>query len=459
MLLDFSFSNFRSFRDAQSFSMMPSKKGSSPSTVTAIYGANASGKSNFLSAFAQMVTCVLQSYKQGISYKGGAKNAFALAADGGHGADEPTRFYIRFRACDGMEYEYRFSYQGSSVVDESLYVYRRIGERLSSRPSKLYSRDANGVEFGASFGAGGLLESTVSQRPDALVLSAAAAAGLEVTKPAFDFFRRISYCKASAFKVEQMRIVDQLSKHTEFGKNLSKLISYADFGIDGLSAQKETIDPILLSQIKGQLRKDLGVDESKFDQIFTDPAEVRLMFSHTKVGGKEVRFPAEQESDGTLGALSFFSLALSSLSEQSVVLVDEIDTSLHPSLVKEFVELFTDKETNPHNSQLIFTAHDVSLIMVYGSASRLLDPDQLWFVEKGMDGASEIFPASDLGVRKTENMGRNYLNGVYGAVPRPEFHELFAQILNEHETGADADTAYSDDGGDALVGMGIGGAL
>lgn len=117
-----------------------------------------------------------------------------------------------------------------------------------------------------------------------------------------------------------------------------------------------------------------------------------------------------------------------------MTLIDEIDTSLHPALVKELVALYADPETNPHGSQLIFTTHDMSLINQSGSANRLLDPDQIWLVEKNKDGASELFPVTDLSIRKGENIGKNYLNGVYGAMPRPDFHTVFSQIMN----GADA---------------------
>lgn len=73
----------------------------------------------------------------------------------------------------------------------------------------------------------------------------------------------------------------------------------------------------------------------------------------------------------------------------------------------------------------------MSLINQSGSANRLLDPDQIWLVEKNKDGASELFPVTDLSIRKGENIGKNYLNGVYGAMPRPDFHTMFAQIMTD----------------------------
>ena len=88
--------------------------------------------------------------------------------------------------------------------------------------------------------------------------------------------------------------------------------------------------------------------------------------------------------------------------------------------------LYADAETNPHGSQLIFTTHDVSLINQSGLAKRLLAPDQIWLVEKNKEGVSELFPVT---IWNMENV-KNYLNGVYGAIPRPDFHTAFAQIVN-----------------------------
>ena len=139
--------------------------------------------------------------------------------------------------------------------------------------------------------------------------------------------------------------------------------------------------------------------------------------------------PIDEESLGTRAALAFFSLALENLSAPTVAIIDEVDTSLHPTFVKEIVGLYTDPATNPHHAQLIFTTHDVALINTAPSEERTIQPDQIWFVEKSKQGASEIYPATDLGLRKEENIGKNYLNGVYGAVPKPTFHEAFARIM------------------------------
>ena len=178
-----------------------------------------------------------------------------------------------------------------------------------------------------------------------------------------------------------------------------------------------------------------------------DP-RLELSFTHRAAGDIDESFAEDEESRGTLAALAFFSLALRLLATRSVGFVDEIDSSLHPTFVQVLVALFRDPRCNPHQSQLIFTTHDVSLITRTGADQRVLDQDQIWLTEKSADGSSTIFPVTSVQSRWDENFGRNYLHGVYGALPHPRFHESFvraAQGLRDAGMRLDATSA----GGDA----------
>ena len=121
-------------------------------------------------------------------------------------------------------------------------------------------------------------------------------------------------------------------------------------------------------------------------------------------------------------------------------MVDEIDTSLHLSYVEQLIGLFSNPRTNPHQSQLIFTTHDISLITRSGADDRPLTRDQILIANKQSDGASTLYPITSIkGVRKDENFGRNYLNGVYGGLPNPLLAESFTMALefvSQFETGA-----------------------
>lgn len=438
MLIDFSFSNFRSFRDEQSFSMDRDERFMEPgdshhSPITAIYGANASGKSNFLKALRAMSSMVSNSYSQGDANSAIPRSPFLLRKDP---LSQPSSFFLEFIATDGLKYQYWFRYDNRRIIEENLIFFKNLEGRFSTHSSLLFSRfSTNEVKFGPSFkGSRAQVRKTIQLRPNSLLLSAAAAAGIASIQPVFSFFQNgIAYYEASAFEQEQPMLLEEFKKETPLSKHLAALIKYADFGISDVKSVPVDVPPELWAQFKEEMHKQLGIDEGKVDETFNVKNASQLMFTHTGESSS-VGFDLDDESRGTVAALSFFSLALRQLSKQSVTLIDEIDTSLHPALVKELVALYADPETNPHGSQLIFTTHDVSLINQSGSANRLLDPDQIWLVEKNKDGTSELFPVTDLSIRKGENIGKNYLNGVYGAMPRPDFHTVFSQIMN----GADA---------------------
>ncbi|MBT1169965.1 ATP-binding protein [Bifidobacterium sp. SO4] len=433
MLIDFSFSNYRSFHEEQSFSMTREKRFSNgpfknQSTITAVYGANASGKSNFLKALWSMANMVRSSYAQGDAKTSIPRDPFRLSP---LGQSEKSMFFTEFTANDGQKYRYWFEFNDDIILYEELSVFRRLENRLSTHPTKLFSRDKSGISFGASFrGPRAQIRKTIELRPNALVLSAAAAAGIACTQAAFDFFMSgISYCDAQEYRVEESRILNEFNRKTMFAKDLSLLIRYADFGINSVRSAPVAIDTETLEAWKVQMQNQLGADPNKVEQMLSAGQSSELRFEHA--GDISATFTEDNESQGTIAALSFFSLALRQLMTPTVTLIDEIDTSLHPTLVREFIGLFTDPETNPHGSQLIFTTHDTSLINVSGETNRLIDPDQVWLVEKNLEGASEIYPVTDLNVRKEENIGKNYLNGVYGAIPKPSFHDAFAEIVRE----------------------------
>lgn len=437
MLIDFSFSNYRSFKDEQSFSMKRDSRfdnGSFPgiSTIAAIYGANASGKSNFLRAFSDMCHMVRGSYSQGNADTGVSRTPFALCAGAGR---SDSMFFSEFLAEDRQRYQYWFRFNDREILEEHLTFYRWMGDRLSTHATLLFAREATDIDFGTAFkGPRAQVRKTIELRPNALALSAAAAAGIASIQSAYSFFAsNVVFCDALSFESEQSFILSQFSQETTFAKHLTKLIRYADFGIDNVVSAPADIPESLLESIKNQMREQFGADDDKVEQIFGSGHQMQLRFEHVGDNRKAL-LSIGDESRGTLAALSFFSLVLRQLTRASVTLVDEIDTSLHPTLVQELVALFTDPETNPHGAQLIFTTHDASLIIASGSEERLICPDQMWLVEKTAVGASELYPVTDLKVRREENLGRNYLNGVYGAIPKPSFHAMFAQIVNEEDT-------------------------
>jgi AAA15 family ATPase/GTPase len=114
--------------------------------------------------------------------------------------------------------------------------------------------------------------------------------------------------------------------------------------------------------------------------------------------------------------LEYAAPVLNTLERGGLLVVDEVDSSLHPLLTAHLIKMFQEPSTNPHGAQLLLTTHDASLLGRRGGED-ILKRDQVWFVEKNEYGESALFPLSDFKPRQEENRERRYLGGSYGAVP------------------------------------------
>lgn len=471
MLIDFSFSNFKSYRDGQQFSMRrltnaqkhdsASWPDSSISTVAGIYGGNASGKSAFMEAFRFVADFIRQGFDPNYDVNAHLKT-FALDSVS---RNEPSGFLVEFVGTDDRRYTYEFSLLDGRVDFETLRVYE------ANRSSRIFEREYLG-ELGYSYKYGRAFSGTKRTfeqmtREDRLYLSALYAANIGIVKPACDLFRqRLGFYEADLFGCELNNLVGELKNGTPTASALTALMSRADLGISVVQTKDLLAELQASSQRPGDPREGGYADLASGMLALSQPQLSReerrqraqslakkplgplyeFTFTHKGADGFEASFSQDEESRGTLAVLAFFSLALRLLSKRSVGFIDEIDSSLHPSYVEELVALFKDPRTNPHQSQLVFTTHDVSLITRTGADRRVLDQDQIWLVEKGGDGASSIYPVTALQTRWDENFGRNYLHGVYGASPRPGFHEAFADAVEELE-GSSAEFTASEFGG------------
>lgn len=432
MLINFSFSNFKSFRDPQQFSMERDAPGAGGkaeiSRVAAVYGANASGKSNFFEAIRSLTNMILKSFRDGSGDFSLDVSPFLL---NGEHADEPTDFLMEAKCYDGLKYRYYVSVTASEVLEERLQVYK------SRRPALVFERRAGEdgtpvVKVGSTYPSS-MARLTDLTRPNCLFLSVALAAGTEATKPFLSFVQDIGWFDASFYGAEIISIKDVERNDPKLIDALNALVPFADFGIDGMEVV--TLDDSANTTDVPDEDKELR----EFLRTFDIDRRRRLMFHHAGTSGGAL-LSEKSESTGTLGAVAFFSVALQAILGGRTMVVDEIENGLHPILVRELVSLFADPTTNPSHAQLIFTSHDASLITAPAGADRILDRDQIWFVSKDGSGASDLVPATSYGVKKDENIGRNYLNGVYGAVPRPQLHEAFGRALAvlSDEAGDDA---------------------
>jgi AAA15 family ATPase/GTPase len=412
MLVEFRVSNFRSLRDEQILSLVASKDKSLANTHTiatglsavpsllrsaAIYGANASGKSNVIRAMQYMRGVVLESaslIQPGQTY---AVQPFKLNPAS---ANEPTAFEITF-LLDGVRYQYGFSMTAERIVGEHLLVYKAF------KPQRWFERrfDAEAGKDIYEFGAGLKGPKNVwenATRSNSLFLSMAVQLNSDALRPIFEWFAQ----QLVIFN-EQAPLNPQVSlqrlKDDERRGQICDFLTSADISIADIK--------VVTNKVPGQsIHVDFvaGKTEMRSEEI----EENKFQFHHVTARGGAV-FDLMDESSGTRNLLFLSGPVLDVLASGQVLVIDELDTSLHTLLVRELVRLFHSPKTNPNGAQLIFTTHDTSLL----DAHELFRRDQVWLVEKDIDQASALVALAEFSPRKGEALERGYLIGRYGGIP------------------------------------------
>lgn len=418
MLLRFRAANVYSFRDEFELDLRPRKRaesGSEPTRVAAIYGANASGKSNVLKAIAWMQEAVTNSGASWAPNGGVPRPLFKLdpAARG-----DASLFEVEF-LLDGIRCVYGFEVSDERVETEWLYEY------ATARRRTLFVRDADlddEYDFKGRQLRGELDQMTRLTRPNALFVSM----GAQLNNP--QLARIFEWFTSGLMDADPERLGGRIwalptSQPADWFAEVEPLLAMADLGIMGGGFVESNVLDLSLVERQGHKLKVLRLQ-------------------HRSPAGPVALAPRE-ESDGTLAWVSTARSVLAALRTGSVVLHDELDASLHPTLVAEVLRLFRDPKANPHGAQLICTLHDVSLL---GSAhaDAPLDRREVWITEKSPMGQSELYPLTDAHPATQENLERGYLRGRYGGVPRIGAGWLamdVAKIMDESDAPADVEGA------------------
>lgn len=421
MLIQYEVENYRSIRDRQILSLvssnyyqeqseslispgLPGLSGVDLLPIEVIMGANASGKSALIRSLFVLRGMVLDSFVRpaghGLEY-----DPFLLSDET---ASSPTSFGLVF-ASAGVRYEYDLSYVATHVVRESLSAYPKGREQKWFVRS--WNEEKGEVEFELLNTSYVKLPKKLSNmlRDDALFLSFASRLNIESLKPVVDWFDSGHLVAANRsvdapiFAPERAFSLLEEPSSIQEKQRFIELLKDADFGIQGVRViatdgplpdeLKNMLNPSLLEQINGATQKT-------------------ALVTHSSDGSKGIELDIDDESTGTK---QFFELApslLAALSNSGLVFIDELDASLHPVLLKELVSLFRDKRSNPHGAQLVFTAHDVTLL-----DEGYLRRDEIWLTEKGEDGGTSLYPLSACSPRNDESLMGGYLVGRYGGVP------------------------------------------
>lgn len=431
MLLRFTVANHRSIRDEQELSLVAvarrgERRGATPLVpravaVAGIYGANASGKSNVLDALQWMRWAIGASQASWRPDGGVPRHPFTFDEES---AERPSSFELDF-VHDDIRHTYGFEVDSRAVLAEWLYYYPR-GRRV-----RLYERTApRDYQFGRAL-TGEREQIKNLTRSNALYLSSAAANDHPLLVSIYGRLTRdIAFAhQDEAEERTRLRYTIGMIADREQEAEVNRLLRFADLGISRVEVAKNDLNPRGWDLLK-KLAEAFG-DSGPGEDALREAMEWGLDFEH---GGPERRLSLRDESAGTRTWLALIGPLVTALSQGSVLVVDELDTSLHPMLSSMLIRMFKDRQINRGGAQLVFASHDTTLL---GSLldDELLARDEVWFTAKDTDGATELFSLSEFHPRRDENVERGYLQGRYGAVPYLDLAGLRA--VPGHDDGAD----------------------
>ena len=427
MLIRFQAENYRSLSAPVELSMVAVDRdrpeardqdplGESLVPVAAIYGPNATGKSNVVAALAWLRAAVawsLRSWDDGIPI-----DPFAFA----NGPREPVKFELELTV-KGVRFEYLLELDQDKVLYEALFHYPLRYRR------RVFEREAQQLRFGQGVtNQAGIRELLT---PRVLVLSVA---------------RRFQVAELSRFvaQVLEMQVVGQLPPRTmgrlyrpiqmgRLGDQSATLRLFEtdvqeplfgqapDEGAWGSGARDRALAMLRLA--------DLGIDDVLIDYEEIGqtgnprPVRRRVHLLHGVAGAQEP-LDLDQESAGTIAWFGLIGPSLQALHRGAVLIVDEIDASLHPRLSAELIRIFHSPDLNSQGAQLVFTAHDTSLMSA-------LNRDEIWLTDKRDDGSTVLGSLAEFAgerVRKSINFQAGYLSGRFGAVPQLDRADLLRAL-------------------------------
>ncbi len=415
MLIEFSLANSRSFAAEQTLSLSASKlkdervgrvlRTDAPHTLdilnsAIILGKNGSGKSTFVDAMAFVRRFVRTSSS---ASQEGEEIAFRPNLLDTDMRDKDTEIRVLFSVRDRV-YQFQFSFNNKRVTKEALSIADR-----TVRFRKIYERAFNedgGKEI-YSFSDDLKGEKSVwrtSTRQNALFLSTAVQLNAESLKEPFEwltkYFRAIDATSGSYANYTASQCLNN-----EHKTRILQFLQRLDIDVDDIVIEDDDFDEEVL---KTTFTSEFI--EKAIKKVRTKSRKVK--FVHKDSDGSSVGFELSDESSGTRALFSLAGPIFDTLANGYCLVIDEINTNLHPLILHTLVDAFSDPNLNTRRAQLIFTSHDTSLLR-----DGYFRRDQVWFVQNDRLNRSELIPLSDYSPRKGEALEKGYLTGRYGGVP------------------------------------------
>lgn len=421
MLVEFSVSNYRSIGDKQTLSLTPAPKQKEyPNNVIvegpfaalnaiAIYGSNASGKSNLLRCISMMDEIVHISSRTSSTTKL-PFDPFALKE--GY-VDKPTEFEIVF-VKDEKRYRYGFSYTQPSIMREWLYR-KNVGREVL-----LFLREGDVIDVRSGFqGSKKLIDTAVeATRDNALFLSQCDSLNVEEAVSIMAWFDTLHIINGLYTEKHEVSTVE-LWQQMPYREKINQYMSTIAMDIQGIDISIKKVDESdLPSGIPAQLRDKISkYNVQSFHHTYSkdnNPKREFLSWDFYK-----------HESEGSQKALQLSGPVLKALMNGEILVIDEMEAKLHPIITLNIIDMFLDPNCNPKHAQLIFATHDTNLLG-YSKLRR----DQIYFTEKNKWESTELFSLSDFVYfnekngeiieekeRKDTDKEKRYLEGRYGAIP------------------------------------------
>lgn len=470
MLLDFTVQNFKSFRDEEEFSMIPSsdkthldhiignKKSGVPKAlrIAGLYGANGHGKTKFVEA----LRCLRRMLVRGMDVNDNIPVMPFLLDE--KSLLEPTKFSIRFRN-NNVNYEYGVVANKSYIFEEWLFAKEKTkevmvftrkmvgpeyNEALDLKKSTLCvpmeSSDPNLKGYVTYYDFGGTLKKSLpkiaSASSEAFLFFVAQGTRANqtffreaidrnvsyLTNP-FDWFRKKLTIITADAKYKSLH--GRAHKDPDFIEFISQFMASSGVGVDQVKLEDLAFDPEgAREQLSDEERKILAeaCSEGKVLSINNDDGPsfglyqdkdgnmrfLKLKTVHFTRNNNPIYFDLENESSGTRRILHLLPLLIDGAQEERVFVVDELDRKLHPIMSYEFIKSFLKGTPENSESQLIFTTHNTHLLDL-----ELLRRDEVWFSEKDKYGGAHLYSLVNLKVRTDVDIERGYLQGRFGAIP------------------------------------------
>ena len=406
MLIRFSFKNFKSFKNENCLDMEATSlkeheynvakiDNGEYLKVSAIYGANASGKTNVLQAFDYMKKRILVSDDSKKNSPIDEENVYSFMIN-----NDPIALEVEILAKNNKIYKYGFEVLKDTIISEWLFekrvnkfysIFERENNNVSMKPNKI-SDLVN-----------------IDERTLFLNIYSKIDRNNEDFSNVYDWFVNSTYLDLGNPNFERFinnRVSLKILSDENYKKELLKFIKTFDSGIEGIKTTPDSIEAV---------KSNNGI--------------IDIEVIHKGENGELKALPFYLESNGTRKMFHLFDFFMDALKNGMVLFVDELDAKLHPLLTRYIINLFHNSDTNKGNGQLIYSTHDTVNLN-----KETFRRDEIWFAEKDKDGISEIYALSDYILEDDKNAGKkvrndatynkDYLTGRYGAIPVLEEFEM-----------------------------------